>query len=646
MEFNPDSFIEQNKSFDPDKFMQENKSFDADSFLKEEDKPKIGRSYPRLTPEAQKKGAAQALGFGTSVLTGVPGFAGDIESLGRTGAEYAGFDVSPETVLPTTQELTTKVLGPPKDEGEAAAREAGGMIAPVGTVLGSVYKVLSAPGKLERILQETGELGRKATLTAEESAKLQANQKLIEEARKRQALRTELGKEERRVPETSQLHDAARSETKLAAPDTEANLANKTDINSKVGKLAEQKFAEAETKQAVEGGGAFENYKQVASELQQEDPFGLSKPGKTLQKKLDSIISGGSGELRQYGEGIIKIAKDVRRELFGANVSDITPQEIKAVADTLPKFMSEAAKNIQARTILESKLTQRRPVDFNIVDQKIRELRGLAANKNIEGFTGVQADRLKNIAKEVEDALKSWVGEDVYPRAAYAEASEELNKFKEELNRVVSRKRGQFEASTGEIVSGGNAADLIFKDRKSVNLAKSLLGETEVSSLAEKYAANELNGKSGKQIAEWLKSPSNAFVYEVKGLPEKLQRYGASIARREEEATALEAMRKQQQKAIKESEGVRAATRGTLAEKQDVIGKINKALEKPEELPAKFGKLREDMEKIGVFAKEDLDALQSQVDQISKIVDQRKKREEASLFVNALLKKIFTLGIK
>ena len=189
---------------------------------------KIGRSYPRLTPEAQKKGAAQALGFGTSVLTGVPGFAGDVESLGRTGAKISGFDVSPETVLPTTQELTTKVLGAPKDEGESAAREAGGMIAPVGTVLKGVSKVLTAPSKLEQIFKETGELGRKATLTAEESAKLEANKTLIDEAKKRQALRTELGKEERRVPETSQIHEAARSETKLAAPDTEANLANKT----------------------------------------------------------------------------------------------------------------------------------------------------------------------------------------------------------------------------------------------------------------------------------------------------------------------------------------------------------------------------------------------------------------------------------
>jgi hypothetical protein len=610
------------------------------------EEPKIGRSYPRLTPEAQKKGAAQALGFGTSVATGVPGFAGDIESLGRTGAQLAGFEVSPETVLPTTQELTTKVLGPPKDEGEAAAREAGGMVAPVGTVLGSAAKVLSAPSKLDRILQETGELGRKATLTAEEGAKLEANKKLIEEARKRQALRTELGKEERRVPETSQLHDAARFETKLAAPDTEANLANKTDINSQVGKLAEQKFAQAETKQAVEGGSAFENYKQVASELQQEQPFGTSKPGKVLQNKLDEIIKGGSGDLRQYGEGIIKIAKDVRRELFGATASDISPQEIKAVADTLPKSMSEAARNIQARSILESKLTQRKPVDFKVVDEKIRELRGLAANKNIEGFTGVQANRLKNVAKDIEDSLKSWVGEDVYPRAAYAEASEELNKFKEELSKVVSRKRGQYETSTGEIVSGSNAADLIFKDRKSVNLAKSLLGDAEVSSLAEKYAANELNGKTGKQIADWLKNPNNAFIYEVEGLADKLQKYGASVARREQEATALDALRKQQQKAIKESEKIRESTRGTLAEKQDVINKINKALEKPEELPAKFGKLREDMEKIGVFAKEDLDALQTQVDQIGKIVDQRKKREEASQLISALARKIYTLGMR
>lgn len=606
---------------------------------------KIGRSYSRLTPEAQKKGAAQALGFGTSVLTGVPGFAGDIESLGRAGAGYMGYDVSPETVLPTTQELTTKVLGPPKDEGETAAREFGGMFAPVGAGIKGVSKVLTTPSKLEQILKETGELGRKATLTAEEAAKLEANKTLIDEARKRQALRTELGKGERRVPETSQIHEAARSETKLAAPDTEANLANKTDINSQVGKLAEQKFAQAETTQKTLGGGAFENYKQVASELQQEDPFGLSKPGKRLQSKLDEIIRGGSGDLRQYGEGIIKIARDVRRELFGATAADITTQEIKALADTLPKSMSEAARNVQARTLLESKLTQRKPVDFNVVDEKIRELRGLAANKNIEGFTGVQANRLKNVANDVEQALKSWVGEDVYPRAAYAEASEELNKFKDELSKVVSRKRGSFETSTGEIVSGSNAADVIFKDRKSVNLAKELLGNSEVSSLGEKYAANELSGKTAKQMSDWLKNPNNAYIYEIRGLPEKLQSYAENVARREGDAAALEAIRKQQKTAIKESEKVREATRETLAGKQEVINKINKALEAPEELPSKFDKLRSDMEKIGVFAKEDLDALQSQVDQIAKIVGDKEKREAASRVAGSIIKKILTLGL-
>lgn len=539
--------------------------------------------------------------------------------------------------IPETEKY---LFGEPKSDIAKGMRTAGEVLGVPSVVEG--YQVISpllkagrtakTVEKAEDAISGARKLGEELTTAAKEKGGKELLSREI-------AMKKEMARPETIPPEVSQIHDAARSESKLTAPDTAANLANKTDINSQVGKLAEQKFAQAETKQAVEGGSAFENYKQVASELQQEQPFGTSKPGKVLQNKLDEIIKGGSGDLRQYGEGIIKIARDVRRELFGATASDISPQEIKAVADTLPKSMSEAARNIQARSILESKLTQRKPVDFKVVDEKIRELRGLAANKNIEGFTGVQANRLKNVAKDIEDSLKSWVGEDVYPRAAYAEASEELNKFKEELSKVVSRKRGQYETSTGEVVSGSNAADLIFKDRKSVNLAKSLLGDAEVSSLAEKYAANELNGKTGKQIADWLKNPSNSFVYEVEGLPEKLQQYATTVARGEGDAKAYKTLQDQWAKHLDTVQKEFQGAEKTINNAARKIAKVDPA--KLETVWLGEGGapgLRSELESTKLFAKADLDALESKLLQASQIADAAEKKKQFTDNVMSLVK--------
>lgn len=590
------------------------------------------------------------------------GAGGNIESLLRSAflpSEIKEkYPKSKEPILPTPERVGKMMSYGKVPEAYKPASEFAGMVGEQAVLFGvpeivsagkGVSKMLSAPSKLEQILKETGELGKKATLTAEEKAKLEANKILIEEARKRQALRTELGKSERKVPENLEINKAARSELNLGEPQVGADIAAGKDVDSQLRKTALEKFGTAEKLQETVGGGAFEKYKEVANTLQNQQPFGLSRSGQQLKDQLNNIVRGGAGDLRSFGEDTIKIAKDIKRELYGRDPLEITAAEIDEVAKTLPKSMSDPAKKIMAKEqIVAQEATGRRPVDWEVVDEKLRELRQRETSKAIEGYTGVERQRFGTAADRIENALKEWVGEQNYPRQAYREASEPLNRFKTKLGRALTEAEDiPYTSQTGPfLTSESRLSSVVFENKDTVKFAKELLGETEVNALGQQHAVNLLADKNAKDAVSWLNSSKSKFVDDVPGLRAKLDNYAANIARREKDASALEALRKQQEEALKGSEKLRETTRGELATKQETIGKINKALESPEELPAKFDKLRADMEKTGVFAKEDLDALQAQVDQINKIVSQKEKREAASQIAGSILKKIFTLGIR
>ena len=80
-------------------------------------------------------------------------------------------------------------------------------------------------------------------------------------------------------------------------------------------------------------------------------------------------------------------------------------------------------------------------------------------------------------------------------------------------------------------------------------MGRQLLGNDAVNLFAERHAANELQGKSGSQIKDWLSK--NDFVYEVPGLYEKINSFGENVARREGDAKALEALQAQMKDHLK-----------------------------------------------------------------------------------------------
>ena len=462
------------------------------------------------------------------------------------------------------------------------------------------------------------------------------------------------------APEVEQMQNAARFESKLVAPETAADFQRNADLNSLIRGIADKRYGSAEALQREVGGGAFKDYQSIARNLQAEKPFGLTTEGKVLKDELDSIIMGGEGSLRDYGAESISIARDVRNELFGRRAQDITTKEIQEVADTLPKSMSPAARQIQARQIIiEKGVSERRPVDWKLVDDKLRELRDKASRKGPEAFGPVQKERVGNVADRIENALKSWVGPENYPREIYAEASEALNRFRTRLGEALSAKEEIPYATEAGMRETARPANILFESRESTNFGKQLLGETEVNTLAEKFASNQIAGKDAAEISKWLKEPKNEFVYEVPGLSDKLTKYGQALATREGDAKAFAELQKQAatkiseaEKGIKEAKG--AAVKET-AEAQKAFESAQKSAdelartlqnEDPAKLYSSFSKLRPKLEEAGVFDKAGLDALEADISRASQIADARQRRDAIVGAVGTLLKKVVTLGLR
>jgi len=464
---------------------------------------------------------------------------------------------------------------------------------------------------------------------------------------------------EKVAPEVEQMQTAARSETKLATPETSAELAAKKDVNSVIRNLADQKYGSAEKFQKQIGGQAFEDYKLAANVKQAAQAFGESIQGKALQKELDTIIGGGTGDLRKFGKAEIDIAREIRTELFGRRAEDISLKEVEDVASRLPKSFSQSARETQARNmILEREARGRRPVDFQLVDNKLRELRQTEASKLPEAATAIAKTRYGSAADRVENALKEWVGPENYPRETYAKASEALNRFRTRLGEALTAREEIPYATEEGMRELARPANILFESRESVNFGKQLLGDAEVNSLAEKFASNQLANKDADAIVKWLKDPKNEFVYEVPNLSEKLTQYGQALASREGDAKAFSELQKQAAKkiaeaktGISEAKGV-AETATAEAQKsfetaQKSADELTRALqnEDPAKLYSSFTKMRPKLEETGVFDKSALDALEANISKASKIADAKERRDAIVGAVFGLIKRVGTLGL-
>ena len=424
------------------------------------------------------------------------------------------------------------------------------------------------------------------------------------------------------TPEVEQMQNAARFESKLVAPEAAVDFQRKADLNSLIRGIADKRYGSAEALQKQVGGRAFEDYKLAASLKQEIQPFAESAQGKDLVAQLNQIIEGGSGRLRVFSPEESRLATDIKSALF--------PSGKKA-----------------------------KPVDFKLVDDKLRELRDKASKKGPEAFSAVEKERVVGVADRIENALREWVGAENYPRQIYAEASEALNRFRTRLGEALSAKEEIPYATETGMRETARPANILFESRESTNFGKQLLGETEVNTLAEKFASNQIAGKDAAEIAKWLKEPKNEFVYEVPGLSDKLTKYGQALATREGDAKAFAELQKQAaakiseaEKGIKEAKG--AAVKETAeAQKafdtaQKSTDELTRALqnEDPAKLYSSFTKMRPKLEETGVFDKAGLDALEADISRASQIADSRQRRDAIVGAIGIALKKVMTLGLR
>lgn len=550
----------------------------------------------------------------------------------KLGEEYLGFKPAKGPVAEGIRS-TGEVLGFPTG-GSALGRLVSGP--------------LRAGSKLERLLEDVGyartRLGKKGEASLFEREAAAAAERAGVEA-KAEAERLRL----RYQPvEPTAVENLARSETKVVAPDTIDVLRAGQDAESTARKLGEAKGLAAETKQATVGGKAFEEYKRIANEKQTVQPFDRSPEGVALKEELGTIIEGGPGALRTYGEGAIAIAKDAYKELFGRKAADFTASESKEAMNRIPfGSFSEQRRRQMAIDALQARESKgARSVDWSLVDDKLQELRQKAASKEYRAFGKIAVDRLENVADRIEGAIKNWVGEKNYARPVYAEASKDLNKFETKLGEALRAKEQIPYAGGPAQYQTPRVLGTLFESRSSTNFAKQLLGEAEVNNLAERYAINQLSGKkkTKDQIILWMEN--NEFIYEIPGLSQKLEKYAASVGRREQEAEALGVLRKQAGERVKEAKGAEKTAIGDIATARTELNKGLTALqaEDPAKLASKWSDIRSRLEATKAFKAEELDRLGEDIIKASRIADTQQRREDLRKVVGKMALKAAGVG--
>jgi hypothetical protein len=467
----------------------------------------------------------------------------------------------------------------------------------------------------EQLRASVGGAAEDATaLAARRDAELARNQLQREIATRRLARDPE-----RQVVEPTAMQQTARQGAQLPEPVNQQQIAAGEDVDSQLRRLGGRQLEAAETLQSTEGGAAFANYRDVAESLQAEKPFAQSAQGRQLEAQLDDIISGGEGPLRTSTEQQVRIARDIKNELFPSRaapqVADANSLDPDLAASPLPlqaRIRAQQSRNA-ARA---AEAPEQRPVDFNVVDVKLRELRQLEANKDFTGYTGVQRQNYGSAASLIDDALSNWVGAANYPREAYAEASQGLNLFRTRLGEALTS-RETIPYSTAETTPGmfetpqSRLRGVVFNDVDSVRFASELLGEQQVHRLGVQHASDMVKGKTAEQVTEWLNSPANAFVDAIPGLRGRLNQYAQRLAADEGRSAGMTRLQGQLRAGTETSAAQTRQSRETLQATTRTIESAVDAIRaaEPNQIAGVWGRNRQKLKDTGLFSDSDLQNL-------------------------------------
>jgi len=487
-----------------------------------------------------------------SALFKAPAAVSEIATLGSSVLKGmgigGGYGVLSGALSPSTEKNYTKRL---KGKGIDALIGGG-----LGATLGIAIPLVGSGVNAVNNYLSTA-LGRKATqaeLDLVQKAKDLADGKIkslsAEDKRLAQHMRDSLDRKEATAkvldatyPEDIVAQEQARKIAGLPNPTTGEQIAVNKHVEGQLRPLAERSFEAAEKVQAEEGGKPFRRYLEVANNKQSIQPFGLSPEGKALESELDTLIQGGSGELKNVSADEAATAKRLKEALY--------PQSKEAPSNIDP----ELASQLEAAGVLPGTQAGRQ-VDFGLVDRELRHLRDLQEKKAIEGFTGTQKREIKGVADRLEAAMKRWVGEENYARGDYAEASRAYNAWKTKFGEKLTGKQEIPYSSEGGVYQTpeGQLGQHVFRDRDSVKFAQRLMGETQVNQLAEQYATDKLKGLGAKEARAWLDNPNNAFVDAVPGLRKKLGNYAARLEEHEAGGVRLKGLQNKAEREYRDLE--------------------------------------------------------------------------------------------
>ena len=339
------------------------------------------------------------------------------------------------------------------------------------------------------------------------SAARAAEKEAATKARVASEFNSEMAAERAGLPATEVTADSPKG---AVGRDARAAVLNKfrTEANSVSGEKAE-----------------WDNYRKVYEARDEELSPLYSEEGRQLKKTLDSIAQP-RGRITPYSIEMQNKAKTLIRALQGADGP--------AVAT-------------------------------NVIDDIYRSLREEQQAYHFQGATAITRKNAKDLADDIEKFLKSYVGEENYPRGRYAKANETLNKMstplfqkflkltegeKTEYLRPGVRRRIGYETPESSLMSE------LFSSGKSVREFAGVMGDDLTSDFAARHVSNELYGKTSAEARKWFESQlKNGWIKEipeVKNMAEdyiqKLAIQEGSTARLTAEAAAAEDYRKRTRK--------------------------------------------------------------------------------------------------
>ena len=249
-----------------------------------------------------------------------------------------------------------------------------------------------------------------------------------------------------------------------------------------------------------------------------------------------------------------------------------------------------------------------------------------------EGFTAVQQDANRKVSEIIGEALNTHAPLREKARGNYKEFSTPLDAYET----LFGKKGVAIESGVpGRVkMMPTDYPNTYFKNRDTLNVLREQLAgdEAAVRKFATQHVVNELEGKTAKESADWLKNNSG-WVNEVEGLNTRVNRYVQKLAENEQQAKNLETSAQKLGEKAKEVGAKRETAEAKISETAgQQKEKINKFKEDLNLYPEKSKAIAENMLKYlsdnKILPVDRLKNLKREIDAISDAQEAAKKSAE------------------